>query len=76
MKRISLLVVFFLTVSAICQTKKEVTAIKCGRLIDGKSESVATDVIVLVEGNIIKEVGMGIAIPSGAKVIDLSNATV
>ena len=76
MKRLFLFLMCMLSAAAFGQVKKDLTAIKCGRLIDGKSEGVATDVVVLVEGNSIKELGKGITIPSEARVIDLGNATV
>lgn len=52
------------------------TAIRCGRLIDGRSDLVRRDVIVLVEGNLIKAVGPAIPVPADARVIDLGAATV
>lgn len=51
-------------------------AIRCGRLIDGRSDAPTSNAIVLIEGNQIKSVGHNIAIPPGAEVIDLSGATV
>jgi imidazolonepropionase-like amidohydrolase len=51
-------------------------AIKCGRLFDGKTLSLRDNVVVLVEGKRIRSVGESAAIPSGAKIIDLSRATV
>lgn len=54
----------------------QTTAIKCGRLIDGKSDTPLENVIILVEGNKIKEVGKNVKIPATATVIDLSSATV
>src|SRR5690348_7029920 len=51
-------------------------AIRCGRLIDGKSEAPINNAIVLIEGNQIKSVGSDITIPPGAEIIDLSGATV
>jgi len=48
-------------------------AIRCGRLIDGKSATVRTDAVILIEGERIREVGSGLAIPAGAEVIE-SNA--
>lgn len=55
---------------------QHLTAIKCGKLIDGKSDKPIEHVVILVEGNRIKEVGKNIPIPSDATVIDLSGATV
>jgi imidazolonepropionase-like amidohydrolase len=54
----------------------QTTAIKCGKLIDGKSDTPIENVVILIEGNKIKEVGKNVKIPSNAKVIDLSAATV
>src|SRR5215471_11581019 len=54
----------------------KVTAIRCGRLIDGKSDAPIENAIVLIEGGKITASGAGIAIPSGAEIIDLSKATV
>jgi imidazolonepropionase-like amidohydrolase len=76
MKRRLLFIFFLLPILALGQIKKEVIALKCGSLIDPKTETVSKDVVVLVEGNLIKAVGKGISIPPDAKVIDLSDATV
>lgn len=54
----------------------QITAIKCGVLIDGKSDNPLENAVILVEGNRIKEVGRGITIPAGAAIVDLSGATV
>jgi imidazolonepropionase-like amidohydrolase len=50
-------------------------AIRCGRLIDGKSERVVENAVVLVEGDRIKRVGRGLAVPAGAQVVDLDRFT-
>ena len=54
----------------------QTTAIKCGKLIDGKSDTPLENVVILIEGNKIKEVGKNVKIPTTAKLIDLSSATV
>ncbi|HSU27218.1 MAG TPA: amidohydrolase family protein [Chitinophagaceae bacterium] len=54
----------------------QVTAIKCGRLIDGKSDQPQLNKIILVEGNMIKDIVDPSAIPRNAVIIDLSNKTV
>jgi len=54
----------------------QVTAIKAGRLVDPDSGTVLTDQVILVRDNKIESVGKGLAIPAGAKVIDLSSKTV
>ncbi len=53
-----------------------VTAIRAGRLIDPDTGTVSTDQIILVAGGRISAVGRGLAIPTGATVIDLSKASV
>src|SRR6185295_9234308 len=52
-----------------------VTALRCGRLLDPASGSVNKDTIVLVRGGRIEMVGPGVAVPAGAKVLDLSRLT-
>jgi imidazolonepropionase-like amidohydrolase len=54
----------------------QTTAIKCGKLIDGKSDTPTENVVILIEGNKIKEVGKNVKIPASATVVDLSAATV
>ena len=55
---------------------KSVTVIKAGRMIDTINGRVLTDQVIIIEGDRIKEVGSGLAIPAGATVIDLSKMTV
>jgi imidazolonepropionase-like amidohydrolase len=50
-------------------------ALKAARLIDGKSPSVLTNAVILVEADKIKSVGSNLAIPAGAKIIDLGDST-
>jgi imidazolonepropionase-like amidohydrolase len=54
------------------------TAIRAGRLFDPRAGRMAPDQVVLVTGEMITAVGpaASVPIPSGAKVIDLSRATV
>jgi imidazolonepropionase-like amidohydrolase len=54
----------------------QLTAIKAGRLVDPAAGTTASDQVILVAGSRIEAVGAGLAIPAGALVIDLSNATV
>ena len=56
--------------------KDQVIAIRAGRLFDSKSAAMLANQVVLVRGDRITDVGAGLAIPAGATVIDLSNATV
>jgi imidazolonepropionase-like amidohydrolase len=52
------------------------TAIKAGRLVDPDAGTVLSDQVILIRDNKIQAVGKGLAIPAGAKIIDLSNKTV
>jgi imidazolonepropionase-like amidohydrolase len=54
----------------------QVVAIKAGHLFDAKSGAMLSNQVVLIKGDRITEVGANLAIPAGAKVIDLSGATV
>jgi imidazolonepropionase-like amidohydrolase len=53
-----------------------ITAIKAGRLIDPEAGTATFNVVILVEGEKIKDIGPNLAIPAGATVIDLSRLTV
>lgn len=51
-------------------------AIRAGRLIDGRGGAPVSNVVILVRGDRIQAVGVNLAVPAGARVIDLSSATV
>ena len=55
---------------------KQVLALRAARLIDGQSETVLKDAVVLVNGGKITAVGSGLSVPANAKVIDLGDATI
>jgi imidazolonepropionase-like amidohydrolase len=73
--RTRLLIAAILVFCANCILAEE-TVIKAGRLVDPDSGTVLTDQIILIHDNKIERVGKGLAIPPGAKVIDLSSMTV
>jgi imidazolonepropionase-like amidohydrolase len=52
-----------------------VIALRCGALLDPANGSVTAGAVVLVRGGRIEAVGSGIAVPAGAKVVDLSRHT-
>ena len=54
----------------------QVIAIRAGRMFDSRSGTMLANQVVIVRGDRIADVGSGLAIPAGASVIDLSNATV
>jgi imidazolonepropionase-like amidohydrolase len=51
-------------------------AVRAGRLIDGKSDSVLMNALILVENDRIVSVSAGGTAPAGVEVVDLSKATV
>src|SRR3954471_9204182 len=50
-------------------------ALKAARLFDGKSKALVTNGVVIVQGDKIVDAGSNVAIPEGAQVIDLGDAT-
>jgi len=54
----------------------QVIVVKAGRLVDPDSGTVLTDQIIVIRDHKIAEVGKGLPVPAGAKVIDLSSMTV
>ena len=53
-----------------------VIALRAARMWDGISEVCVTDAVVVIEGDRIRSAGSRIAIPDGARVIDLGLATI
>jgi imidazolonepropionase-like amidohydrolase len=54
----------------------QVTAIRAGRLFDSRSGAMLSNQVILLKGDRVTDVGASVQIPAGAKVIDLSAATV
>jgi imidazolonepropionase-like amidohydrolase len=52
-----------------------VTVLKAARMFDGRSNETLAGAIVIVEGGKIREVGVNLAVPAGATVVDLGDAT-
>ena len=57
-------------------TQAQITVIRCGRLIDGKSDQIIENAVIIIHGDTIKSIGQGIPFPHEAEFIDLSNETV
>jgi imidazolonepropionase-like amidohydrolase len=70
---ISLIVI---TVCNVSFAQSKIKAIKAGKVIDVLSGVVLSNQIILIDNNIIIEIGSGIVIPKNAEIIDLSNSTV
>src|SRR3954454_19507893 len=74
--------VFIIAITAAAQTAPPPSAppktivVKAGRLVDVKSGRVLTNQQIVIVGDMIANVGGAGAVPPGAQVIDLSNATV
>jgi imidazolonepropionase-like amidohydrolase len=54
----------------------QVIVVKAGRLVDPDSGTVLTDQTIVIRDHRIAEVGKGLAVPPGARLIDLSAMTV
>jgi imidazolonepropionase-like amidohydrolase len=54
----------------------QVIAIRAGQLYDPVAGKMLSNQVVIIRGDRIAEVGAGLSIPGGARIIDMSNATV
>ena len=73
---LSLLPVLCEGVQAPAGTAAPVTAVRAGKFIDVQAGRVLANQIILIRGMTIEAVGASLAIPDGAKIIDLSKMTV
>jgi imidazolonepropionase-like amidohydrolase len=69
-------VLLMLAVATPSAAATQVTAIKAGKLVDPETGTTLTNQVIIVEDSTIKAVGSGLAIPTGAIVVDLSGMTV
>lgn len=69
-------ILFWLLLCSGLSASAQVTAIRAGRLVDPESGTTLANQVILVEGRTIRAVGAEVAIPAGARVIDLSRMTV
>ncbi len=53
----------------------EVVVLKAARLFTGKGDTAVRNGVVIVEGGTIRAAGSGLAVPAGARIIDLGDAT-
>ncbi|MEO5798152.1 MAG: amidohydrolase family protein [Gemmatimonadales bacterium] len=53
----------------------QVTALKAARMLDVRGGTIVSNAVVLISGERVTDVGASLAIPPGAKVIDLGNVT-
>ncbi len=70
------LAIFAFTICAIpIWAADNVVVLKAERMFDGKSKTLVQHGVVIIQGDKIVDVGSNLAIPSGAQVIDLGDAT-
>ena len=77
-RNVSSIVLLILAAAVVASAQGQVTAVRAGKMFDPKSGTNLTNQVVLITGDKITDVGPAdrARIPAGAKVIDLSNATV
>src|SRR5437588_8210255 len=67
--------VFSVVITFAADPVPAIIALKAARLFDGKSKSLVTNGVVIVEGDKIIDAGSNLPIPQGAQVIDFGDAT-
>src|ERR1700693_1086309 len=75
MRITSRLVVVFLCLGVTAYAADEMIALKAERMFDGKTKTLVQHGVVIVQGDKIVDVGSNLAIPNGAQVIELGDAT-
>jgi len=77
-RRIAVAVLLFAS-SVFSQTNKapdgSLVVLRAAKMLDVKAGKTVANPVVIIDGEHIKQVGVGLAIPAGAKVIDLGGAT-
>ena len=56
-------------------TARTKIALRAAHMLDGKTDTLVSNAVIVIEGDRISAVGSGLAIPKDAKVIDLGNLT-
>ena len=64
--------IIFLSSVISARAADSVIALKAARMFDGKSKSLITNVVVVIQGDKIVDVGSNVAIPTNAKVIEFA----
>jgi imidazolonepropionase-like amidohydrolase len=76
----ALSILFLILTAAVAGTAQtsQVTAVRAGKMFDPKSGTNLTNQVILISGDKVTDVGSAdsVKIPAGAKIIDLSSATV
>ena len=78
-RRLAVAVLLLSTLPLVSQTTKtadsHVVILRAAKMLDVKAGKVVSHPVVIVDGGRIQKVGTGLAIPAGAKLIDLGGAT-
>ncbi len=69
-------VALVLTWFAVAAAQEQTTAIRAGRLFDARNGTMLANQVLLIRGDRITDVGANVTVPAGARVIDLTGATV
>ncbi len=70
-----LLLFLLLSFGIAAHASDQTIALKAARMFDGKSNALVQNCVVIVQGDKIVDAGSNLAVPAGAKVIDLGDAT-
>lgn len=76
MKKFLLILTAFFIIQNPGNAQAKLKAIKAGKLIDVVNGTVLTNQIILIDSNVITDIGPSLSVPANAEIIDLSNATV
>src|ERR1700720_4187380 len=78
MKSVLSVALLILEAAVVASAQGQVTAVRAGKMFDPKSGTNLANQVILITGDKITDVGPAdkVKIPSGAKVVDLSQATV
>jgi imidazolonepropionase-like amidohydrolase len=75
MKITSPILIIFSCFAIAARASDQPIVLKAARMFDGKSDALVQNGVVIVQSDKIVDAGSNLAIPSGAKVIDLGDAT-
>lgn len=73
---LSILAMAFLVTGLPVRAGNPVIVLRAARMWDGVSDACVTDAVVVIEGDHIRSAGSRLAIPAGARVIDLGSVTI
>src|SRR5215471_11378397 len=78
-RRLTIAVLLFLFLnqanSQTSDAESHPVVLRASKMLDVKAQKIVPNAVVVIEGEKIKQVGSGIAVPAGARAIDLGNAT-